>query len=283
MQVTMRTRKRTDTTLTTRGDIVPVAGKAGTYTYTFCTDIVAIGTFKYFGAPGAPSPAACGVSTGAGEITNAAGNLGDIRDSILSALGLTSTTAAYVGKGIKVSAKGDEIYPPYNLTPNGKWGGRRHRIVLPRPDNTIAAAESFQWNGKAPFYVPFEEPCDVPEPIYHQIKDLKRVQVKTEPNGGDGELTTQFSQPSAPYSYLGVTPGTADLCGSMTEWYQLKGPRWFSARSERELELISARLEVEIVDRDGKRLKHEDMIARMLEFVYGSSSVTEDDVEEVAV
>jgi hypothetical protein len=35
------------------GDIIPVAGKPGTYSYSFCTNLVDVGTFKYYGNTGA--------------------------------------------------------------------------------------------------------------------------------------------------------------------------------------------------------------------------------------
>jgi len=88
-------RGSTDAAVATRGDIVAVAGQPGTYSYTFCTNVADVGTFKYFGAPGAPTATACGVNAGAGEITNAAGV------AILGAMNLAFDEAAtyrlYVG------------------------------------------------------------------------------------------------------------------------------------------------------------------------------------------
>jgi OmcA/MtrC family decaheme c-type cytochrome len=88
-------RGSTNAALTNRGDVLPVSGKAGTYTYTFCTNIVDVGTFKYFGNTGAPSAAACGVNAGAGAITTPAGT------AILGAMNLSFDPAAtyrlYVG------------------------------------------------------------------------------------------------------------------------------------------------------------------------------------------
>lgn len=88
-------RASTDVANATRGDLTPVANSPGKYTYTYCTNIVDVGTFKYYGNTGAPSPAACGVNTGAGAITNAAGT------AILGAMNLNFDAAAkyrvYVG------------------------------------------------------------------------------------------------------------------------------------------------------------------------------------------
>ena len=88
-------RADTNAALTNFGDIVAVAGKPGTYSYTFCTNIVDVGTFKYYGNTGAPSAAACGVSTGAGAISSSAGT------AILNAMDLTFGPAAtyriYIG------------------------------------------------------------------------------------------------------------------------------------------------------------------------------------------
>ena len=88
-------RGSTDAAVATRGDVLAVAGSPGTYTYSFCTNVADVGTFKYFGNTGAPSAAACGVSAGAGEITNAAGV------AILGAMNLAFDPAAtyrlYIG------------------------------------------------------------------------------------------------------------------------------------------------------------------------------------------
>ena len=91
-------RGSTDVANASRGDITAVAGKPGTYSYTYCTNVVDVGTFKYYGNTGAPSPAACGVNTGAGAITSAAGT------AILNAMNLTFDPAAtyrvYVGSRV---------------------------------------------------------------------------------------------------------------------------------------------------------------------------------------
>lgn len=76
-----------------------------------------------------------------------------LRAALCAAIGITDSVGAekrVSQKAVKVNDVG--IRPPYNLTPIGLWGGRRHRITLPRPESAkLARAEPVSWNGKPPF------------------------------------------------------------------------------------------------------------------------------------
>ena len=63
-------RGSTDVAVTTTGDVTATA-TAGTYAYTFATDLVAVGTFKYYGNTGAPDGAGVGIAN-VGPLTSAA-------------------------------------------------------------------------------------------------------------------------------------------------------------------------------------------------------------------
>jgi OmcA/MtrC family decaheme c-type cytochrome len=63
-------RGNTDAAVTTNGDVTATA-TAGTYKYTFATDLAAVNTFKYYGNTGAPDGAGVGISN-VGVLSSAA-------------------------------------------------------------------------------------------------------------------------------------------------------------------------------------------------------------------
>lgn len=63
-------RASTDASLTTRGDIVKVT--SGTYKYTFATDLVAVGTYKYIGSDAASTALGAGVGISTAGVLNSA-------------------------------------------------------------------------------------------------------------------------------------------------------------------------------------------------------------------
>ena len=63
-------RGNTDAAVATAGDVTATA-VAGTYKYTFATDLAAVNTFKYYGATGAPDGAVVGIAN-VGPLTSAA-------------------------------------------------------------------------------------------------------------------------------------------------------------------------------------------------------------------
>lgn len=172
---------------------------------------------------------------------------------------------------------GDKIYPSYNLTPSGIWGGRRHRITLPRPEGMkYAQAEGFSWNGKHPFYIPYNEVIDVPEPIYQIIEANKKPRHKNvAPEGGTvGESTTVWEFDDTPYSYRGVDPVTERRAGSLLEWYQSRGTEWFKSLSLAQLQLVAAKLEVSAQQHMGvgvpaRILPQDELLGRIYTFLYG--------------
>lgn len=178
----------------------------------------------------------------------------------------------------------DGIFPSYNLTPNGIWGGRRHRLSIPRPEGAkYAQAEGFMWNGKHTYYIAYDEPDSVPEPIYNIIVQNKRRRVKAErPAGGEvGELTTKWDFDSVPINYMGVDPETANRAGSLLEWYQARGSEWIKALSDRQAQQVIAKLEIPTTVYQGDKLPPrvltmEEQRGRLMEFLFGFS---EADVE----
>jgi hypothetical protein len=206
-----------------------------------------------------------------------------LRSMLCSALGLSDVSGSErraQAKPVKAKDPGT-IRPPYNLTPLGVWGGRRHRIILPRPEgNTVARAEPVSWNGKPPYWVPYGEVVSVPEPIFNILASRKRVipmARKTKLSDGSEETTTDWEFADVGLTYIGVDPLTADRCGSMTEWFQKKGPEFYTdkKRSLRELVAVATMLDITTTKSDMmKTPKAEpDLIADILTFLYGYPDV----------
>lgn len=192
---------------------------------------------------------------------------------LMAACGLGQHTFTQQGDTPKVArASGEDVVPPYNLTPDGIWGGRRHRVKLPVPEGSkLAKSERFDWNGK--FYsINYEEPTDIPEPILEILRNNKGRRISQEKIGTDGESTTRITPTDRGFSYIGVTPGTEHLAGSMTEWYQKRGAGWYDKRSPQEINLIAGKLGVKTRHELNGRTEvvpHADVVAGIKTFLFG--------------
>lgn len=169
------------------------------------------------------------------------------------------------------------IFPSYNLTPDGIWGGRRHRLSIPRPEGSKdAAAEGFAWNGKHTYYLPYDEVTDVPEPIYHIIIQNKRrrpTQKQTVLPGGATEVTTAWEFDNAPMTYLGVDKVTEKRAGSLMEWYQSRGTAFFEQLDLANLSKIARLVGVPVVESFGpgipaKPYDADGLRAKLFEFFF---------------
>jgi hypothetical protein len=203
-----------------------------------------------------------------------------LRDKLLKLCGIANE---YTGAKVGVFKAGQEpIKPDYNLTPNGKWGGRRHRIRVSKPSDATKSENIWHasWNGSAPYFLRYGDVQAVPEPFYLRLKDQQRVtpiSTRTVLDDGSVEITTVLRLDDRhSISYLGLDPETADRAGSMSEWYQRKGPEWFRARTERDCQLIAQTLEIKWQDDDRRPLAHADVLARLMEFVFGHADAIEE-------
>lgn len=177
-------------------------------------------------------------------------NSATLKKMVCAALGIALGSAAAAPSGavnVTIAGGSDKIFPSYNLLPGGMWGGRRHRVSLPRPEGSkLAQSESFEWGGKAPYYVPYDEVTDVPEPIYQIIVGNRRrrtVPRETKMPGGGVELTTGWEFDDVPLRYYGVDPVTANRAGSLMEWYQSRGTAFFKALTLRQMHQLCQRIE----------------------------------------
>ena len=202
---------------------------------------------------------------------NLKGDMQSIKDALNAALGFAPSGPTR--RPAHKAPPPSNVIPPMNLTPHGKWGGRRRRIKLPRPDGTTnAKAEPFGWNGKATYWLPYDEVVAVPWPIYMILVDTKKPrmkQVKTTNADGATEITTGWDHTERAFTDIGDDPVTAHLPTSMTEWYQDKGHEFYAKLGQRDLRTVAAKLDIPTLD-DGKKLRpHEDILGDVLVFLFG--------------
>lgn len=221
--------------------------------------------------------------TDIGEEVAARAKAETLRKLLLDKLGIADVyTQALEGRpaAAPVRKAGEQVVPAYNLTAQGKWGGRRHRIKMPRPDGTKnARAEGFSFNGKATYWIPYDEVVSVPEPILNLLRTNKRrrpIRINTRLDDGSTEITTGWEFDDVPFSYLGPDQETAHLAGSLSEWYQAKGPAWFEARTLRDLQLIAQKCEVSVNRRENGAAKtQEDLCGDLKLFFFGYADAVE--------
>jgi hypothetical protein len=221
-----------------------------------------------------------------GEAAPAKMNGPTIRTKLLRAEGMVNE---FSGAKVGVFRASDTpIKPDYNLSANGKWGGRRHRIKVSKPRDATKneAVLPISINGAANYYIKYGEVQDVPEPVYLRLKMLT-VPVPTPKRtvfeDGTVEVTTLLNETDKyPISYYGVDPNTADRAGSLSEWYQMKGPDWFRERTERDCQLIAAEIEMPWRDEKKQPLPARQILDQLIEFFFGFADATNDSIEKAA-
>ena len=200
-------------------------------------------------------------------------NKGDhLRAKLMNALGVTEAFVTSAGKPREFARPAKDILPPYNLTLSGKWGGRRHRVRLSRPTGQTAAKGEGFFLGSSQVFVKYNEVCSVPEWAYAQMVDNqvpRPVSKVMRSHDGDktGEIMIEWEFEQAPFTYLGVDPETADLCGSLHEWYQNKGTKWLDELTLRQLQSVAAILDVQSTERSPAGVPVHLPIERLLEAV----------------
>lgn len=219
-------------------------------------------------------------------------NSATLKKLVCAALGIALENDGAAAPTPKVTTMhgGDSIKPTYNLTPNGIWQGRRHRLSIPRPDGSkYAEAEGFAWSSKHTYYIPYDEVIDVPEPIYNILVTNKRRRPKmVRPEGGDpGEFTTGWDFDAMPINYLGVDEATKDRAGSLLEWYQARGTGWFEDKTDRQLRQIAGLLEVATTAWNGdgqprRMLSTDELRDAIMEFLFGYADAQAEPNEKIA-
>jgi hypothetical protein len=199
--------------------------------------------------------------------------------ALCAELGLAAPGHSQAAHAVRQSVKSKgSVLPPYNLTPNGVWGGRRHRIVLLRPDGVkIEGGKVFGWNGKQ-YAIAYDEVTSIPEPFFNTLRETYSPRSKTiDVPLGDGTIErhidiVQGSQ-TYRYDYRGVDPETADRAGSLSEYYQKLGPRFIEERNLSELREIAKICDINLRDEE-KKLKDEVRLREdLMIFFFGFAQV----------
>lgn len=110
-----------------------------------------------------------------------------------------------------------------NLTPTGKWQGKRAKILRVKTGVADMGGAIFRWNGW-PTLIPLDVECDVAWPIFEIIKNTvglrAKIQQEVDPQNpakvNNRVITSKYQK--YPYQFLGVTPGTEDLPESGWEY-----------------------------------------------------------------
>lgn len=217
-----------------------------------------------------------------GEPAPARMNGPTIKSKLLRAEGLSNEfSPARVG-----SAKVREpIFPPYNVSPNGVWQGRRHRASISKPHGATKneSGDYISINGSKGFPIKYGEMQSIPEPVLLRLRACTRPvphSVRTQLEDGTVEVTTELrEEPRFAIDYRGIDPATRDRVGSLTEWFQLKGPDWLRERTERDCQLIATKLEMRWQDDNKVPFPHNQILDRLIEFFFGDAGATNETFE----
>lgn len=110
------------------------------------------------------------------------------------------------------------------------WEGRRHDVkVFKGESDAMHQCFVLTWDGH-PRNFPFDEVVHMPEPYFNILKTATNRLVRQRPvKDSDGNLLSMESyvvaSPKFSYHYMGLTPGTEELPGSILEYWQERAKR----------------------------------------------------------
>ena len=207
------------------------------------------------------------------------------REKLLSSFGQKSDNVTSSSdlrpKQIKNTNTG-RIVPEYNLSATGKWEGRRRRINLSPPHGADREKKRIvSFNGYEVGIVYGQTIC-VPEPVYLMLSDAKSVipkQEKTMNEGNVESIRTYFEEKRVNlFTVDEIDPETAHLCGSISEWYQLKGPKFIASLDDQDLVIVARELQIPLEKKDlgnMRRLTNDEIREAVYIFLYGDVLIDE--------
>lgn len=180
------------------------------------------------------------------------------------------------------------------LAPGDKWEGRRHRVVVHKgPDDGEKTAFVLYWNGAQESF-PYGKECNIPEPFFNSLRNTTVKKLLQRPvKNAAGELERMESYdvvtPLFAYNYMGVTPGTEELPGSILEYWQrrAKSNNYFKELAESTAgRKILIQILSDITEPKGfaayRDLTNEDILVEVLRYL-GFEDILYGDIEEALV
>lgn len=169
---------------------------------------------------------------------------------------------------------GDVFKDMPNLTAFGKWGGRRHSVILANNSgDATKKGEVVHWQG-IPWALPYGKQIDLGEPWYNVLRTSVTTlnngirEFNDENNVRRVELIEQ-DVPTFAFTYLGVTKGTEDLPGSLLEFYRdlAKRKNNFAKFNRRGLIRVLTDLRNDIGDEKIRQMSDEDLREKILSWL----------------
>ncbi len=117
-----------------------------------------------------------------------------------------------------------------NLTPQGVWEGRRRRVIISRQAHEINhKAKALIWEGVTRLFA-YDEVIDMPDPWFNVMASavsahLSQKKVKDEEGNLDAMELIETPYNVHLFRDLGVTPGTEDLPGDLSEYWAKEAKR----------------------------------------------------------
>ena len=206
----------------------------------------------------------------------------NIRKALCKHLGLVVSADSPVAPILAAIKPKSEIFPPYNLSPVGVWGGRMWRVKVGKPKDAAPRDKGTHlgWNGKE-WGIKYGEVNVIPEPFLNRLREIGQKSHKSVVSDDGLEQRTEWEfEEKYPHNVIEIEEATKDRCGSLQEWYQKQGPKWFKARTVRELQMIAERMDVQTRytsndNRKGELISEDDLRGRLMVFLYGYHEVEE--------
>ena len=160
-----------------------------------------------------------------------------LRDRMLDRIGKTLNQGEPLEISSDPSAEAFEVRAPdkyttkdlnelmaLNLTPNGKWEGRRRKVSVPKPENLKGQqAHPFSW-GKHMVMVPWNVPVSVPYPIYEILRNGQSFQIEqertTDKRGTPKIINHRVEEMRFRYADMGDDPETLNRPTSQREQFR---------------------------------------------------------------
>lgn len=160
-----------------------------------------------------------------------------LRDRMLERIGMKLDAGETVEVSANPQARPFEVIAPedftnadlnrlmrLNLTPDGKWEGRRRMVNVPRPEN-MKGQQAHPWSwGRHQVMVPWGVRASVPYPIYHMMNNTKFFEIEqertTDRRGTPKIINHRREDMRFKFADFGDDPATVHLPRSQKEQFQ---------------------------------------------------------------